>query len=283
MLKVIRKKSAIKEVIKDYKKNNKSIGLVPTMGALHAGHRSLIELSEKHYDITVVTIFVNPAQFNNPEDLKNYPRNEGKDLALLRKTGCSVVFIPGVGEIYSNTPRLRLDFGNLETIMEGKFRPGHFNGVGVVVAKLLGIIEPDGAFFGQKDLQQFRIISTLVKDLNIPVKLHMAPIVRETNGLALSSRNERLSQEQKELAVNLNKSLVNATIHINNGGAIKKILKHAKEQIEDIKGIDLEYFEIVSFETLENISEVNRGDRLALCLAAYIGGVRLIDNTVIEL
>ena len=207
MLKVIRKKSDLKEAVGSFKQKGKTIGLVPTMGALHSGHLSLVELSHSQYDVTVVSIFVNPTQFNNKEDLDKYPRSEESDINLLSKTSCDLVFIPSADEMYASTPLIKLDFGYLENIMEGKFRPGHFNGVGLVVAKLLGLTEPNGAFFGQKDIQQFRVISALVKDLDIPVKLHMAPIVREMSGLAMSSRNERLNDEQKSTASNLFKSL----------------------------------------------------------------------------
>ena len=283
MLKVIRRKSILKEAVDEFRKSNLSIGLVPTMGALHKGHISLIEMSNMHYDVTIATIFVNPTQFNNTEDLAKYPRNEEADIALLSKTGCRVVFIPSVDEIYANPLVITLNFGYLEHIMEGKHRSGHFNGVGLVVAKLLGIARPDGAYFGQKDLQQFRIISRLVSDLDIPVQLHLAPIVREENGLAMSSRNERLTAEQRQLAGNLYKSLSLSSDLLYSGVPQQEVKLAVYDFFKALDGVDLEYFEIVDFETLENIPSLNEGDQLALCLAAYVAGVRLIDNLVIEL
>jgi len=282
MTQIVRKKLDLKKLIKELKSKNKSIGLVPTMGALHQGHISLIQMSRTQYDVTVATIFVNPTQFNNPEDLTKYPRNEIEDLDTLTKAGCDIVFIPSDKEMYEQAPSIKLDFGYLETIMEGKFRPGHFNGVGIIVMKLFGLVEPNGAYFGQKDLQQFKIISTLVNEFELPITLHMAPIVRETSGLALSSRNTRLSEEHKKIAIKLHHALTQAKDSIRQGNSIEKTINNAKQSISNCTDIELEYFEIVDFKTLQNISMPNEADRLALCIAAHVAGVRLIDNIIIE-
>jgi len=282
MSQIVRSKLDLKKRIKEFKSKNVTIGLVPTMGALHQGHVSLIQMSKLQYDVTVATIFVNPTQFNNPEDLTKYPRKEKEDLDTLSKAGCDLVFIPSEEEIYTQKPSVKLDFGHLETIMEGKFRPSHFNGVGLIVMKLFGLVEPNGAYFGQKDLQQYKIISALVNEFEMPLTLHMAPIVREPEGLALSSRNERLSNKQKILARSLYSTLIQAKNSIKNGVSIEKVINEAKQYLANSTDIELEYLEIVDFETLQNISMPNEGDRLALCVAANVAGVRLIDNIIIE-
>lgn len=282
MPKIIRLKQELRKTISEFKLKGLTVGLVPTMGALHEGHTSLVQMSGKQYDVTVVSIFINPVQFNNKEDLAKYPRNEQRDLDILEEVGCDIVFIPSEDEIYKTEPVIKINFGHLESVMEGKFRPGHFSGVGLIVGKLLGILQPDGAYFGQKDLQQFRVIATLVQDLDIPVNLHMAPIVREKDGLALSSRNTRLTKEQKFSANNLYKALEMASVVLKTGLPIKETQKKVAKFLDGINDIKLEYFEIVDFETLENISSINEGDRLALCIAGYVAGVRLIDNIIIE-
>lgn len=282
MSQVIRSKSDLKSVIHKLKEANSSIGLVPTMGALHQGHLSLVQMSSMQYDVTVVTIFVNPTQFNNKEDLDNYPRTEEKDIALLEAESVEIVFIPNLDEIYPSESLINLNFGVLETIMEAKHRPGHYNGVGLIVMKLFGLIEPSGAYFGQKDLQQFSIISVLVKDFDLPIQLHMAPVIREPDGLAMSSRNKRLNSEKLSRASMIYATLQLAKDRLVDGVKIDVVKEEVKAQFDIEKDIELEYFEIVHFETLQNISIVNEGDRVALCIAAYVAGVRLIDNIIIE-
>lgn len=283
MSQIVRSKPNLKKIIKEIKIKNSSIGLVPTMGALHQGHLSLVQMSQKQYDVTVVTIFVNPTQFNSPQDLEKYPRTEKTDIDLLADIGCDIVFIPKAEDVYGLEPILKLDFGYLEQIMEGKFRPGHFNGVGLVVMKFFGIVEPDGAYFGQKDLQQFRIISTLVNDFELPIMLHMAPVIREESGLAMSSRNKRLTEKEQSEASKLNKALKEAEQELKLGAQISEVKESIKAKFSKENSIELEYFEIVHAETLQNISVVNEGDRLALCLAAVIAGIRLIDNSIIAI
>jgi len=283
MSQIVRSKNELNRVIAPIKNSNSSIGLVPTMGALHQGHLSLVQMSKLQYDVTVVTIFVNPTQFNNPTDLEKYPRTEKEDLELLSNVGCDIVYIPSVDEIYSKHPTLSLNFGDLETVMEGKHRPRHFNGVGLIVMKLFGLVTPTGAFFGQKDLQQFKIISSLVVDFELPIKLHIAPIIRESNGLAMSSRNKRLNSEQSNKASFIYASLKMAEQGLREGASLQLVIKGVEDAFLEESSIQLEYFEIVDFETLQKISIVNEGDRLALCAAAIVAKVRLIDNIIIEI
>lgn len=282
MSQIVWSKYDLKKVIGEIKRKNSSIGLVPTMGALHQGHLSLVQMSKAEYDVTVVTIFVNPVQFTNPDDLEDYPRTEERDIELLTDAGCDIIFIPKASEIYKLEPTIKLDFGYLEHIMEGKHRPGHFNGVGLVVMKLFGLVEPDGAFFGQKDLQQFRVISSLINDFELHIKLHMAPIIRENGGLAMSSRNKRLNKSEVQIAAQINVALKKAELEIIEGVDISTIKRRIELFISEKNSIELEYFEIVNAETLQNISVVNEGDRLALCLAAFVAEIRLIDNIIIE-
>ncbi len=283
MSQVIRLKSDLKNVIQKLKKSNASIGLVPTMGALHQGHLELVRLSIEHYDVSVVTIFVNPIQFNKKEDLEKYPKTELADIKKLEEAGSDYIFIPKASEIYEHQPKINLNFGYLEQMLEGKHRPGHFNGVGLIVMKLFGLVSPDGAFFGQKDLQQFAIISTLVTDFDLPLKLHLAPTIREKSGLAMSSRNKRLSASELKTAGIIYSTLQLAGQQLVQGVMQNIILEDAILIFKNTAGIELEYFEIIDAKTLQHKSTVNEGDRLALCAAAIVAGVRLIDNVIIEL
>ncbi len=283
MSQIVRSKSDLKDIIREVKKKNSTIGLVPTMGALHQGHLSLVQMSKTQYDVTVVTIFINPAQFNNPSDLEKYPRTEKNDIALLSKAGCDYIFMPKAEEIYLSKPIISLNFGHLETIMEGQQRPGHFNGVALIVMKLMGLIEPNGAYFGQKDLQQFRIVSTLIRDFDMAIKLHMAPIIREISGLAMSSRNKRLSKTQRQKASLIYAALTKAKEHLKKGAEINEVKKKVAQFFVDENTFELAYFEIVKSETLQNISIVNEGDRLALCIAVMVAKIRLIDNIIIDI
>lgn len=258
----------------------KSVGLVPTMGALHNGHLSLIEASNQQNELTVCSIFVNPTQFNNAQDLAVYPRTLDADCQMLESAGCHAVFAPSVDEMYPQLPNLKFDFGDLERVMEGKFRPGHFNGVGVVVSKLFNIIQPDNAYFGQKDLQQCAVINRLVKDLSFALTLNICPTQRESDGLAMSSRNRNLSAEQRNLAPEIYKSLQQACNLLKNKKSGEETKKFVAEYLSKVEGIDLEYFEISDFETLQPINELLEG-QTALCIAAFMGKTRLIDNVII--
>ena len=266
----------LKNSISSAKNNGQSIGFVPTMGALHQGHLSLIHQSKQENNLTVCSIFVNPSQFNNTKDFQFYPRTVEADTELLKSVNCDILFLPSVEEMYPSPSTISIDFGYLNTILEGEFRPGHFSGVGIVVSKLLNIVAPHKAYFGEKDLQQCIVIETLVNDLAIDVEIIRCEIEREANGLAMSSRNQRLSNEQKELASNIYKTLVIAqkefTFYQNKDEAISKAISF----LNTFESIKLEYIEIVSAKTLLSPTITDR--KIAICIAVYIGDVRLIDN-----
>lgn len=264
------------EVLK-LREAGKTIGFVPTMGALHQGHISLHEQSRRENDVTVCSIFVNPIQFNNPDDLEKYPRTEDEDLKMLKEAGCNMVFMPSANEMYPEENKINYDFGHLDKVMEGQFRPGHFNGVAVVVKKLFDIVQPHRAYFGEKDFQQLAIIKALVKMLQIPVEIIPCPTVREASGLAMSSRNERLRAEDRQKAsaifrtMSRAKELVPAVFP-------QEIEKWVIQEINSIASLQIEYFILVDAETLLPVHEWKTGQPVRGCVAAYIGGVRLIDN-----
>lgn len=272
----------LKKYLHDLKMKSKVIGLIPTMGALHEGHLSLIKSSRNENDITIATIFVNPTQFNNESDLAKYPKTIQEDMAKLKEVGCDAVFCPDSQQMYPEKPELSLDFGDLATDMEGKYRPGHFSGVGLVVSKLFNIVNPDRAYFGQKDLQQFFVIQRLVKDLSFDIELRCEPIVRQKNGLAMSSRNMRLSVQGKENASQIFNELQKAGKLIRKKVALNKIKEDMSEALKEYD-IELEYFNAVDAGSMALISNYGSSKRIALCLAAFIEGVRLIDNIIVDL
>lgn len=272
--------SETQNYLKSQQKAGKSIGFVPTMGALHAGHISLIGRSKTENDLTVCSIFVNPTQFNNPDDLKKYPRTLEKDSEMLQAAGCNVVFAPSAEEMYDKLPQLRMDFGTLETVMEGKFRPGHFNGVGIVVSKLFNIVKPDKAYFGLKDLQQVAVIRQMVKDLSFDLEIIPCSTLRETDGLAMSSRNTRLSVEARALAPQIYKVLNLAKEKLEAGFSTKETQEAVSQYFSKYTEFEVEYFEVADFDTLLPIEAKIENGKTALCIAAFLGGVRLIDNVV---
>lgn len=259
---------------------NQSIGLVPTMGALHEGHLMLIQQARQQADVVVCSIFVNPVQFNNADDLARYPRTLDADCALLETVGCDIVFAPSVDEMYPAAPSLTLNFGELETVMEGAFRPGHFNGVGLVVAKLFNIVQPDKAFFGQKDLQQVAVIRSLICNLSVPVELVRSPTVRETDGLAMSSRNRNLTPDEREQATTLFAALTLAHDRLVDGQTPAQAKDAVRAFIDAKPAFRLEYIEIANADTLMPADEVLAPGQTAICIAAHLGKVRLIDNLV---
>ena len=267
----------LKEKIQQQKSQNRVIGFVPTMGALHQGHLSLVEASNKACDYTVASIFVNPTQFNNSEDLEKYPRDENRDLQLLEKMDCDCVFIPSVKEVYPEKDSRIFDFDGLDLLMEGAFRPGHFNGVAQVVSKLFYMVEPNKAYFGIKDFQQVSIVSKMVEKLEMKIEIIACPIVREKNGLAMSSRNERLNPKERERSSIISKALFEAKKEKEN-----KTVSETKEQvirtINDDNLFDVEYFEIVNMKTLKPINEWDNSETQVGCVAVNVGKVRLIDN-----
>lgn len=253
------------------------------MGALHEGHLDLIKKSKEMADVTIVSIFVNPTQFNNPDDFAKYPITVDEDLDKLRSLGVDYVFLPNVETMYPNPTQLRFDFGDLERVLEGKFRPGHFNGVGVVVSKLFHLIRPHMAFFGQKDLQQVAIVKRLVSDLSFDLILEIVPTRREPDGLAMSSRNMRLNPEERQKALILIQSLEKAKTELLAGKIWPDIQDQIKTDFENEPLAKLEYFELVHPGTFETYSQFNKYQKSSICIAAYIGDTRLIDNIQIIL
>jgi pantoate--beta-alanine ligase len=258
-----------------------SIGFVPTMGALHDGHMSLIKRAKSENELCVCSIFVNPTQFDNSSDLDKYPRTLENDCQLLENNDCDVVFAPTVEEIYPSLPSMTFDFGPIEKVMEGEHRTGHFNGVGIVVSKLLHIIQPQNAYFGLKDLQQVAIINLLVKDLSFPVNIIPCETVREPSGLARSSRNERLSAEGRLKASLIQESIQFAKNQLLNGKSILETKTSVAELYALHQEFEVEYFEISDFETLQPIVKYKKEIPTAICTAVFFEGVRLIDNIVI--
>ncbi len=276
-MKQLHKIIEVKKSVSQLKNENKTIGFVPTMGALHQGHLSLIKESIKHCDITLVSIFVNPTQFNDKTDLEKYPRTLDADLQLLKEINTDIVFTPDVDEMYPEEDNRKFDFGFLETVMEGANRPGHFNGVAQIVSKLFDIVMPTCAFFGKKDFQQVAIIKSLVKKYNYPIRIVACPIMRENSGLAMSSRNERLSDKDRIEAAIINKVLKNS-VEKSKTNTVSEVKKYVENEFLKNTKLDLEYYEIVDDLTLESIKTWNDSEHITACIVAHIGGVRLIDN-----
>jgi len=257
---------------------NKQIGFVPTMGALHQGHLSLIKKAAKKNDLVVVSIFVNPTQFDNPEDLKKYPKTIENDISLLKSVNCDVLFIPSVDEIYDgNTIAKSFSFDGLEHQMEGKFREGHFDGVGTIVKTLFEIVKPTKAYFGEKDFQQLQIIKKMVKKEQLPVKIKGCKIFREKEGLAMSSRNTRLTKEYKEAAPFIYKTLKKVKKKFGTINA-KELTEWVYQQFEEHPLLELEYFTIADEKTLETVSEIHPKKKYRAFIAVFAGDIRLIDN-----
>lgn len=256
-----------------------SIGFVPTMGALHEGHISLVKKAVADTDVVVVSIFVNPTQFNDPKDLERYPRNLDADLKLLEETSCHIVFAPGVKDIYPEPDNRKFNFGLLETVMEGKHRPGHFNGVAQVVSKLFEIVNPNKAYFGLKDFQQLAIIKNMVAQLNLPVEIVPCPIVREESGLAMSSRNELLSAEERKNAAQISETLFKAK-ELAAVKSVKELKNWIVETINKNKYLTVEYADIVDDIQLQSVKNWSENVVKVCCVAVFCGKVRLIDNIV---
>lgn len=288
-------KRPFQEYLEQERKNGKIIGFVPTMGALHAGHISLINRAKQSCDLVVCSIFVNPTQFNNLSDLQKYPRTLDSDKRMLEEAGCDVVFAPEIEEIYSKeeldlkirniedkswTEGKQVDFGILDKVMEGAQRPGHFNGVAQVVSKLFRIVLPHQAFFGQKDFQQLAIIRSMVKQLQMDVEIISCPIEREKDGLAMSSRNVRLSPEQRKIVPRISQTLFNVK-ELRNTHSPAQLKAMVNEQFATQAEMKLAYFEIVDAETLRNISDFNPHQEAVACIAVELGSLRLIDNIIL--
>jgi pantoate--beta-alanine ligase len=272
----------LQKYLKTNLNSSETIGFVPTMGALHQGHLSLLAKSKELSGITICSIFVNPVQFNNPSDFKKYPKTIENDILLLEEYGCDILFLPSENEIYpdENSRNKHYELGDLEKILEGKFRPGHFQGVCLVVDRLLSIVAPDIIFIGQKDFQQCLVIQRLIELTRRKTKVVICPIVRESSGLAMSSRNLRLNEEQKNKA-----SLLHATlIFIRDGLTIRNFssLKNEAHSNLEKNGFRLEYLELARRCNLESVSEFSQEEELILLVAAFLNDVRLIDNLLIQ-
>ena len=270
---VINKVQELKEIQRRLHEEGKTIGLVPTMGALHSGHYSLLERARQENDTVVCSIFVNPVQFNNAEDLEKYPRTLEQDLAYIEKVA-DIVFAPTVDEVFPTPPTEKYDFGTLETVMEGAFRPGHFNGVGVIVKRLFDWTEPHRAYFGEKDFQQLAIIQELVRQYAINIEIVPCPIVREASGLALSSRNARLSETDRKTAAKIHQILESSR----NCTTLQETQQFVEEEIAKVPEFTLDYFAIANARTLQPIENFSDAETVIGCIAVFIGGVRLIDN-----
>lgn len=276
-MKVLKSKKTLVDYIERHKEMGKKIGFAPTMGALHQGHLSLYETAKHENDEVISSIFVNPTQFNNSDDFKKYPKTLEKDLEMLEKVGVDAVYVPSVEDIYpENLESKKYDFDGLEKEMEGKYRPGHFDGVGTVVEELLRQVKPHNAYFGEKDFQQLAIIKKLVKKLNLPVKIYGIPTLREEDGLAMSSRNLRLNDEQRKEATLIYKTLtqVNDWFRAISAEEIKKRVIDIFEKSD----LDLEYFVIADEETLKETEFFYKDKKYRAFIVAYAGEVRLIDN-----
>ncbi len=261
---------------------NKTIGFVPTMGALHEGHLSLIKRSQLENDLTVVSIFVNPTQFDKKEDLITYPKTQQKDIDLLKSIDCDIAFVPSVKDIYENKVESHnFDFGGLEKVMEGSFRKGHFDGVGTVVKRLLEIVKPTNAYFGEKDFQQLQIIRKMVEIEKIHVNIIGCEIYRENDGLAMSSRNTRLNKKQHEEAPLIYQTLLKAQKQFHNN-SINDVKEMVKNTFKNNRVLDLEYFEIADIDTLTPTSLKNKNMKYRGFIAVFADTVRLIDNIALN-
>lgn len=274
-MKIINSILEITEISRALRLENKTIGFVPTMGALHKGHLTLMQRAKDENDILIVSVFVNPIQFNNPEDLEKYPRDIDADSNKLESIGCDYLFYPKAEEVYAQEPIEEFDFGNLDKVMEGEQRPGHFRGVAIIVSRLFNWINPNKAYFGEKDFQQLTIIKFMVNNLNLGVEIVACPIVREEDGLAMSSRNQRLSASAREIAPRIN-AILRKSYSLSENISISQIKSFVINEFKLVKDFELEYFEIVDAKTLEPITQRTENGVVG-CVALWLDGVRLID------
>lgn len=276
-MKVINTIKDLKAALSASKSTGKKVGLVPTMGALHAGHASLVKRSVKENDVTVVSDFVNPTQFNDKNDLANYPHQLDADIRLLESCGATYLFAPSVEEMYPEPDTRHFSFPPVDTVMEGARRPGHFNGVCQIVSKLFMAVEPDRAYFGEKDFQQVAVIRAMVKALHFNLEIVACPIIREADGLALSSRNQLLSAEERKNALNISKTLF-ASQEYSKSHSVAETQKYVEDGIAAVDGLKLEYFEIVDGITLQKIAKWEDTAYSVGCITVFSGKIRLIDN-----
>ncbi len=275
-MKVVATKNELQKIINHWREKGLTVGFVPTMGALHEGHLSLVKEAKEQSDVVVVSIFVNPTQFNNLGDLKSYPSNMIRDLKMLEGM-CELIFAPSVKEMYPEEDKRHFNFGGLETVMEGKYRLGHFNGVAQIVSRLFEYVKPDKAFFGEKDFQQLAIIRRLVKELKMPVEVIGCPIIREADGLAMSSRNQLLEPVMRKNAPIIAKTLFDS-FNFATGKTVQETKELVVTLINSTKLLEVEYFDIVDGDTLQSVDKWSDSGYIVGCIAVFAGKVRLIDN-----
>ena len=276
-MKIVKKTSELEVLVSLFKELGLKIGLVPTMGALHNGHASLVKKAVAENDVVIVSVFVNPTQFNNKNDLATYPRTVEADCALLESLGANIAFTPTVEQIYPYPDTRQFDFTPLDKVMEGPMRPGHFNGVAQVVSRLFDIAQPNKAYFGEKDYQQLAIIREMVRQFNYPIEIVGCPIIREADGMALSSRNTLLSANERQIAVRISQTLAKSQSLLKEK-SVKELQQWVIDEINRGGELEVEYYEIVNGTTLQPIKSWNDCDNPVGCITVYCGKVRLIDN-----
>jgi len=280
---IFKTKASLQAYLQEARKSDQKIALIPTMGALHEGHLSLLNYAKPLSDIRVCSIFVNPTQFNDPKDLEKYPRPIENDIKLLEAVGCDILFLPTVDEMYPDKhEHWHIDLGELDQIWEGEKRPGHFQGVTQVVYKLFTLVQPHIACFGQKDFQQVMVIKRMIEMKNLPIQLAICPIIRDQDGLALSSRNMRLSEEGKRIALALSRSLTYVKDHINDAIALGEIKDQALKILTDTDGLSVEYFAICENTSLKEVDHIDFSKQHVALVTAWVEDVRLIDNMILN-
>lgn len=277
-MKIIRTVKELKDAVNALKAEGKSVGLVPTMGALHDGHISLVEQARRDNDAVVVSVFVNPTQFNNPDDLRTYPRTEDADCRRLEAAGVDFAFIPSVEEMYPEPDTRVFELGDVAAVMEGAMRPGHFNGVAQVVSRLFAMVNPDRTYFGEKDFQQIAVIRRMVELEKFAIEIVSCPIKRESDGLAMSSRNVRLSARQREVAPNIYRILKESVEAKASGLSLEETKRKVIEEINAYPEMEVEYYEIVNADDMQPVGDWNDCRQAVGCITVYLGDVRLIDN-----
>lgn len=269
----------LKTLLASARQEGKKIGLVPTMGALHRGHASLVERCVAENDLSVVSVFLNPTQFNDKVDLEKYPRTLEADCALMEEVGASIVFAPSVSEMYPEEDLRRFSYPGVDSVMEGAFRPGHFNGVCQIVSKLFYIVEPDRAYFGEKDFQQIAVIKAMVADLKLPVEIIPCPVIREESGLAMSSRNTLLSDEERQTAAQIYQVLKKSKLFAANH-SLADTRSYVIDTINSVVGLEVQYFSIVDGDTMQDLDRWDESDSIVGCITVFCGAapIRLIDH-----
>ncbi|WP_293901566.1 pantoate--beta-alanine ligase [Sphingobacterium sp. UBA5670] len=282
-MEIFKTKASLQAYLQEARSTGQKIALIPTMGALHEGHLSLLNYAKPISDIRVCSIFVNPTQFNDPKDLEKYPRPIENDISLLESVDCDILFLPSVDEMYPDKNEVwHLDLGELDQIWEGEKRPGHFQGVTQVVYKLFTLVQPDIACFGQKDFQQVMVIKRMIAMKDLPIQLAICPIIRDQDGLALSSRNMRLSEAGKRTALALSRSLQYVKDHIHDPIPLAEIKKEALKILTDTDGLNVEYFAICESSSLKEVNHIDFSKQHVALVTAWVEGVRLIDNMILN-